>query len=96
MANPSGTDLVQMDGSNLGNLTLDSNGNASITITCPAPGGHTLNANYGGDPTHLGSIGTLSFTSSDPVLNTTSMVSINPTNPVAGQQMTVSVSVQNA
>lgn len=96
MANPSGTDLVQLDGSNLGNLTLDANGNASITITCPAAGGHTLTANYGGDSTHNPSVVSLSFTSSDPVVNTTSTITISPMNPMAGQSMTVSVSVQNS
>jgi hypothetical protein len=77
-----------------GAATVDtSNGNATCTVTYAHPGAHAVQAGYLGDPLNPPAFSHGLLQETVQPASTTSALSVSPANPVAGQQVTYTMSV---
>jgi hypothetical protein len=89
---PTGTVSFTLDGATVGSGSLANGSTASVTITVPATGQHTLQASYGGDNNYSSSVSQqVTFT----VAKTTTTLVVTPstTTPALGATLPVTATV---
>ena len=92
MGTPSGSVAISLDGQNIGSITLDGNGNGTLSGTAPTqPGSHSVVGVYSGDSNFNGSQGSASFTIPSGGGLLPSVVTITAS--VSAGQLTITVNV---
>ena len=95
MATPTGTVNLNKNGFSLGVITLDGSGKGSLTYTTNSGDvpQDTISASYGGDSTHNPSSASCIEVVNPAIVNTTTTVTTTPNPAIAGQDVTVNVTV---